>query len=644
MRRVLLTLIVAAVALALPAAAASAADQPRLTLGGEARFPERSFLLSLPGDKSVDPTAVRVTENGEPVHELNVVATKKAGAGSVATVLVVDASSSMRGKPIRQALAAARAFARYRQPDQKIGVVMFNRKVSTTLDPTTDAPLIDTALSTVPKLAPQARVYDGVNVAVSMLQRQRVDVGSVVLLSDCATTCKDGKLGAPAGGRAGATAGVSGGALTARAKARGVRVFTVGLRPEQAEAQTLQALAAATGGDYSAASSAADLKQIYGQLGSRIANEYVVSYTSVEGRGRRIRVQADVDGYGTAALDYSSPRLRVPPPERVVPKANGFWASPLAMVAVCFGTAFLFCFGVAMAMSARRRTQTVDERVKAFVAMGDGQRPGRTERDEPTGLFASLEERLRRRDWWNRFCLEVEVGRIEMTPIRIAILTLLGTLFTMWLFTAISGQGWVGIFALVIPFVVRWAVRRKCMQQRIAFSEQLADNLQVLASAMRAGQSFGGALAVAVEDAPEPARDEFQRVVSDEQLGVPIDQSLGAVAVRMDNRDLQQVQLVASLQREAGGNSAEVLDRVADTIRDRVALRRLIRTLTAQGRMSRWIVTLVPVALVIFIALTRPGYLDPLMKTTFGNVLLVIAVLMVASGSFVIKKIVEIEI
>ncbi len=101
----------------------------------------------------------------------------------------------------------------------------------------------------------------------------------------------------------------------------------------------------------------------------------------------------------------------------------------------------------------------------------------------------------------------------------------------------------------------------------------MPDNLQVLASALRAGHSFVGALAVVANDAPEPARSEFQRVVGDEQLGVPIDQALHVVVERMESRELEQVALVAALQRETGGNTAEVLDRVTATIRERFELR-----------------------------------------------------------------------
>jgi tight adherence protein B len=149
---------------------------------------------------------------------------------------------------------------------------------------------------------------------------------------------------------------------------------------------------------------------------------------------------------------------------------------------------------------------------------------------------------------------------------------------------------------------------------------------------------------VVVEDAPEPSRREFRRLVADEQLGVPLDEGFTTIAARMRNSDLDQVALVAALQRETGANSAEVLDRVADTVRERAALRRLVRTLTAQGRMARWIVSALPVGLLIIISILNPEYMKPLVNRTAGQLMLVVAALMVISGSLVIKRIVNIRV
>ena len=200
------------------------------------------------------------------------------------------------------------------------------------------------------------------------------------------------------------------------------------------------------------------------------------------------------------------------------------------------------------------------------------------------------------------------------------------------------------LVGICIPFLVRTWIRRKVDRKRRLFGEQLPDNLQVLASALRAGHSFIGALSVVVDDAPEPSRTEFRRVVSDEQLGVPLEDALHVVVERMESRELEQVALVAALQRQTGGNTAEVLDRVTETIRERSELRRTVQTLTAQGRLSRWVVSLLPVFLLLVISLINPGYMHVLYASTGGRIAIGFAGLMVVSGSLVIKRIINIKV
>jgi tight adherence protein B len=185
---------------------------------------------------------------------------------------------------------------------------------------------------------------------------------------------------------------------------------------------------------------------------------------------------------------------------------------------------------------------------------------------------------------------------------------------------------------------------RKLERRRKAFAEQLPDNLQVLASALRAGHSFVGAMSVVIDDADEPSKTEFGRVVADEQLGVPLEDAIRGVVKRMDNEDLEQVALVAALQRQTGGNMAEVLERVTETIRERFELRRMVKTLTAQGRMTRWIVSALPVTLLIAISIINPQYTKPLFTSTGGRLALMVAAVMVVTGSLVIKKIVNIKV
>jgi tight adherence protein B len=161
---------------------------------------------------------------------------------------------------------------------------------------------------------------------------------------------------------------------------------------------------------------------------------------------------------------------------------------------------------------------------------------------------------------------------------------------------------------------------------------------------MRAGQTFIGAMGAVIEDAPEPSKRELRRAITDEALGASLPEALGQVTERMKSEDFQHVAIVAALQRETGGNTAEVIDLVADTIRERIEIRRMVRSLTAQGRLAGVVLSLLPVGLLVIISLLNPAYTHPLFHTTIGLVALGIGVTCTAAGSFLINKIVNIKI
>src|SRR2546430_8594177 len=213
----------------------------------------------------------------------------------------------------------------------------------------------------------------------------------------------------------------------------------------------------------------------------------------------------------------------------------------------------------------------------------------------------------------------------------------------MWLLGTVV-TAFLGLLGLAVPLVVRGLILYRIEKKRRLFGDQLPDNLDVVASGLRAGHSLVGGLSLVVNDAAEPSRSEFRRVVADEQLGVPLEDALGVVARRMKSRDVEQVALVSSLQRETGSNSAEVLDRVIESIRERAALRRLVRRLTAPGRLSRWVVSFLPVGLLLAISAINPTYMKPLFTHTSGPVGLAIGAIMIVSGSLLIKKIVDIKV
>jgi tight adherence protein B len=623
-RRLASSLLGATGAAALALAPAALADGPRINEAGGPAFPERAYTLHVPREVALGPGDVSVRENGEEVEGLGLQSAGAAGEGEFATVLVIDTSRSMAGSPIEEAMRAARAFANRRSPGQELAVVTFNSEVDVVLPLTSEDGEITEAISSEPRLGPSTHVQDALAAAVRMLEEAGITAGSVVLLSDGADT-----------GSATSLADV--GAL---ARGAGVRVFAVGLRSEDFDPKALEELA--IGGAFADAAKPRELAPIFKRFGDILASDYLLRYRSAGERSGTLTVEVQVAGVAGVARDrYVVPATvagGAKPAER-----GSFWKATWTMLGAIVIVAVLL--GLSLFALARPQRETVRDRLTRFVQVrGDSEDPSsRRDREARRGLRPAVERALDGQQWWERFKEELDVARIKMPAIHVVAATALAALVMVLLIGWGAGSATLSPLGLLVIPAVRLVINRKLRHQRHEFAEQLADNLQIVASALRAGQSMVGAISVVVDEAPEPTRSEFRRIVNDERLGVPLEDAVRDVARRMDNRDLEQVALVAIIQRETGGNTAEVLDRVIETVRERGTLRRLMETLTAQGRLSQIVVSVLPFALVGVITVINDEYMKPLFETGTGQLLLLLGAGLSLLGSLFIKRIVDIR-
>jgi tight adherence protein B len=380
------------------------------------------------------------------------------------------------------------------------------------------------------------------------------------------------------------------------------------------------------------------LKHLFADLSRTLSNEYLLQYKSLAGPEVPIRVKVRVRGLGAKTLSYRTPPLPASDTSTTPyhqSLGSSIWKSSVTMILLALLIAAVVAFLIIGVL--RPRQSGLPARMAEFVSIRDLQK------DKGQATTAD-EEVTPQPTAWERFEKTLELADIKIEPEWIVAGTVAATGLAFLLIYAITGSYWWSLLAFVVPFVARDWVIRTLKRRRNRFAEQLPDALQVIASALRTGHSFAGALAVVVESASEPMKSEMQQVVADEQLGVPIQDSLGVVAERMASSDVEQLALVAQLQRDAGGDAAEVIDRVAETVRERFDLKRLIQTLTMQGRMSRWIVSALPIVIVVAIKLENPHYFHPLVSTLGGKIILILAAAWAIAGSFVIKHIVEIEV
>ncbi len=174
--------------------------------------------------------------------------------------------------------------------------------------------------------------------------------------------------------------------------------------------------------------------------------------------------------------------------------------------------------------------------------------------------------------------------------------------------------------------------------------EQLPDVLTIMASSLRAGHSFLQALDTVAREIPAPANVEFQRLVAEIRLGRPAEDALEALADRVGSADFRWAVLAVNIQREVGGNLAEILDNVSDTLRERATMRRQIQVLTAEGRLSAWVLAILPFGIGIYMFAVNPDYISLLFTTQIGLFMLGTAAVLMVLGILWMRKIVDIDV
>jgi tight adherence protein B len=200
------------------------------------------------------------------------------------------------------------------------------------------------------------------------------------------------------------------------------------------------------------------------------------------------------------------------------------------------------------------------------------------------------------------------------------------------------------ILAAVGPVVAELALTRKVGKRSSAFEEQLPDVLQLLAGSLRAGYGFLQAIDTAATEASEPAASEFARVVTEARLGGSVEVALEAMAERLDSPDFRWVVIAVNIQRQVGGNLAELLETVAETVRERERLRRHVKALSAEGRLSAVILFALPIFVAGYIMIVNPDYMAVLYESTVGLIALGLMTLFMGLGVVWIRKIIRIVV
>ncbi len=320
--------------------------------------------------------------------------------------------------------------------------------------------------------------------------------------------------------------------------------------------------------------------------------------------------------------------------------------SPVIILAIFGGLALLFLvIGIIVSLSSEKTL--VEERLGKYVEREKG-----AERDAARTAIVT--------DWVNKRVERSSIGESIAKELARADIKLKPGEYLMIMAIAAVGVGIVGFFlggeilaavgAVIGLFVPRFYVRSQQTKRLIRFNDQLADMLNLMVNGLRAGYSTMQAMEAVSKELPAPISDEFRRVVQEMQLGVNMERALDNLLRRIPSDDLDLVVTAVNVQREVGGNLAEILDTISYTIRERVRIKGEIRVLTAQVMYSGRFLSLMPVIVMLILYVLNRAYMmeffNPVNNARLpcGYIALGVAGLLIVSGYFAMNKLGEIEI
>jgi tight adherence protein B len=599
------------------------------------------------GGGQIDPASVKATIAGvaAPASAQPIAQERRA------VILLIDTSGSMGTAGMQTVVRAADAFLAAVPKDVYLGVVAFSTAPTVVTPPTLDRAAVRAGIAAL-KPAGETSLYDAL--ATTLTQLGTSGDRSFVLLSDGGDTRSRNTLAQ----------------TLAALSASGVRAQVVGFKTSDSQVSVLTSLANAGHGSVSAADSSAAVSDAFVSaaaqaFGSRIR---IIVTPPVAGGDQPLVVSATAGGktfQGSVVVKLtaqSQPPSASPTPSVLhvsgvppLPKATSKglmgmgWLLWVALFAVFLGLGTVVIAFCAPAFVSNRQRRV--ESIEGYVSAGAGPDDERSAVKAISASLVSLGDKfVDTRPSTPRTQLLLERADLPLRPGEWAVLRvvaiIVGVAGGMLLLRGGSTSTLVGaclgvLAGYVLPvFFLKFVASRRAKK----FERQLPDVLTLAASSLSTGFSLLQALDAVARDADEPSAKEFSRALAETRIGAELTESLSHLAERMNSKNMRWTAMAIDIQRQVGGNLAETLRNTAATIRDREALGRHIRGLSAEGRMSAYILIALPVGLFFYMLAVNKAYIELLWTTTIGMGMSVGGLISLAIGVFWMSKMVKVDV
>lgn len=633
MRRLSLVLAIALLAsLALPVAAGAASLAVQQV--DTSQYPEISVRVALPGTLVATKQTPRfeLVENGRDIPEFRSEPVKADPAKSY-TVLVIDTSGSMQGQAIADARTAAARFIEEMGAGAQIAIVAFSNEPKILTGFTDDRATLGGAVGSL-QAHGETAVYDALVTAASLVPDDKESLKSIVLLSDGGDTVSNRTLPA----------------AVAAVRDSEAPVYVVSLKTKESSRKALSIIAQDSSGRLVPVARSNELGGLFEGIARELKDVWVITYRSNEPSTKDIELDIAAtagDRSASAAYVFGNPAFAdVGKDARlVVPEVKADTRLLVGAVSLAFLAMSVFVVGILMLLL---RQNTGLEQLRYYdqlqASADDAHVPGVTDKVR-TGINEAVGYVAGRRGFTKMVSAKLEQAGLPLRAVEYMSAHVTGVVVLGFVTQLLVGRLVLSVLVIVLLTIVPILLLSAAVERRrSAFEDQLPDVLSMIAGSLRGGWGVQQAIDLVVQEAMPPASLEFKRAQTETRLGMPLEQSLLGMAERLESDDFRAVVTAIAIQREVGGNLAEVLDVVAGTVRDRGALRRQVKALTAEGRLSAIILIILPIIEGVALTIISPGYLEPLYTTFFGIASFVLGVVLMIVGSVWLIKATKIEV
>ena len=608
-------------------------EELRIESTSAEQYPKVSLTVAAPRDlagKDIPPSAFVVEERGQ-AREVDVV---KLPNDTLEVVLVLDTSGSMLGTAMSQAKRAAANFADAMPPGVPIAVVGFGDEPRVVSRFTSERAETASAISEL-EATGETALYDAVVLAASQFSSDAGVRRAMVVLSDGEDTVSGANE-----------------RQAARAVSRiNAQLIAVTLETADGNRAGFKRLTATKRSRLVAATDPAALADAYEQIAAELINRYRVSFEATSHGETPVTVALSFDGTSVSAeRPIVLPAAPVEAPATVKPKPAPLFRDGEVLTPTLLddqrvlwaGAALLFLgllvLALILTVPSPQRAQLMSSGLGRTAKSGAGRS---TLTDLATSASAYAERKLEKGDRRSALNGALERAGLVLRPGEYVIVSAAAVLGSY----AVGLALWSPLVGLLLGAIALFGSKLLLSflhdRRRRKLADQLGDTLQLLAGSMRAGYSMLQAMDAVAAEAESPTSDEFKRVIVETRLGRDVGEALRAMGRRIDDEDLEWIIQAIEIHREVGGDLAEVLDTVSGTIRERAQVRRQVQSLSAEGKLSAFVLFGLPVVVGAMISFTNPGYIGELFKSTTGLVMVGMGLAAMAAGGLWMRHLIR---